>query len=85
MRLSELGYTDVSDSMAEMKIRATHRKFNFPYLYDGETQKVSEAFGELDGLFLWTDANRVVVTWRARFHYAFRPEEIRRATLSFVQ
>jgi peroxiredoxin len=45
VRLSELGYTDVSDSMADMKIRAAHRKFNFPYLYDGDTQKVSEAFG----------------------------------------
>ncbi len=45
VRLSELGYTDVSDSMAEMKIRAAHRKFSFPYLYDGDTQKVSEAFG----------------------------------------
>jgi len=36
--LSELGYTDVSDSLEEMKIRAKYRHFNFPYLYDGETQ-----------------------------------------------
>jgi len=28
--LSELGYTDVSDSLEEMKIRAEYRKFNFP-------------------------------------------------------
>src|ERR1700722_478337 len=45
IRLSELGYTDVSDSMEEMKIRAAFRHFNFPYLYDGETQSVSNAFG----------------------------------------
>ncbi len=45
VRLSELGYTDVSDGFEEMKIRAAYRKFNFPYLYDGETQKVSEAYG----------------------------------------
>jgi peroxiredoxin len=45
IRLSELGYTDVSDSMQEMKIRAAFRHFNFPYLYDGETQSVSNAFG----------------------------------------
>ena len=45
IRLSELGYTDVSDSLEEMKIRAEYRHFNFPYLYDGETQKVSNAFG----------------------------------------
>ena len=45
IRLDELGYTDVSDSLAEMKIRAQYRHFNFPYLYDGETQKVSRAYG----------------------------------------
>ena len=43
--LSELGYTDVSDSFEEMKIRAAYRNFNFPYLYDGETQSVARAYG----------------------------------------
>ena len=43
--LSELGYTDVSDSLEEMKIRAEFRHFNFPYLYDGETQSVTQAYG----------------------------------------
>ena len=45
IRLNELGYTDVSDSLEEMKIRAEYRKFSFPYLYDGETQSVSLAYG----------------------------------------
>lgn len=45
IRLDELGYTDVSDSLPEMKIRAAYRHFNFPYLYDGETQTVSRAYG----------------------------------------
>ncbi|MGH9402627.1 MAG: redoxin family protein [Terriglobia bacterium] len=45
IRLDELGYTDVSDSFAEMKIRAAYRHFNFPYLYDGDTQKVARAYG----------------------------------------
>lgn len=45
IRLDELGYTDVSDSLEEMKIRAAYRHFNFPYLYDGETQAVSRAYG----------------------------------------
>jgi peroxiredoxin len=45
IRLDELGYTDVSDSLEEMKIRAAYRHFNFPYLYDGETQSVSRAYG----------------------------------------
>lgn len=45
IRLDELGYTDVSDSLDDMKIRAEYRHFNFPYLYDGETQAVSRAYG----------------------------------------
>jgi peroxiredoxin len=45
IRLSELGYTDVSDSMDDMKIRSEYRRFNFPYLNDGETQAVSRAYG----------------------------------------
>ena len=45
VRLDELAYTDVGDSFEDMKIRAAYRHFNFPYLYDGETQKVSRAYG----------------------------------------
>ena len=47
IRLDELGYTDLSDSFEEMKIRAKDHGFEFPYLYDGQTQKVSEAYGVL--------------------------------------
>lgn len=45
VRLDELGWTDVGDSLEDMKIRAEYRHFNFPYLYDGETQAVSRAYG----------------------------------------
>ncbi len=43
--LSELDYTDLSDSYEEMKIRAAQKHFNFPYLYDGNTEAVSIAYG----------------------------------------
>lgn len=45
VRLDELGYSDMSDSFEEMKIRAKDQRFNFPYLYDGDEQKVSHAYG----------------------------------------
>jgi peroxiredoxin len=45
VRPSELGWTDVGDSLEDMKIRAAYRHFNFPYLYDGETQSVARAYG----------------------------------------
>ena len=45
VRLDELGYTDLGDSFEDMKVRAAYRHFNFPYLYDGETQEVARAYG----------------------------------------
>ncbi|MEO8484072.1 MAG: redoxin family protein [Acidobacteriota bacterium] len=45
VRLDELGYTDVTDSLPEMKIRAAFRGIDWPYLYDGETQALSMKFG----------------------------------------
>jgi peroxiredoxin len=45
VRLDELGYTDVGDSLEDMKIRVKDKQWNFPYLYDGKTQKVSKAYG----------------------------------------
>jgi len=45
VRLDELGYSDMSDSYAEMKLRAKQKKFNFPYLYDGDKQTMAKAYG----------------------------------------
>lgn len=45
VRLDELGYTDLNDSFEEMKIRHKDKGYNFPYLYDGETQEVAEQYG----------------------------------------
>lgn len=45
LRLDELGYTDVSDSLADMKFRAKDHGFTFPYLYDGDTQQTALAYG----------------------------------------
>lgn len=45
--LDELGYSDLSDSFADMKIRAKDQQFNFPYLYDGDTEQVGRAYGPL--------------------------------------
>jgi len=47
VRLDELGYTDLGDSLADMKVRAEQAGFEFPYLYDGETQETSLSFGVL--------------------------------------
>jgi thiol-disulfide isomerase/thioredoxin len=45
VRLDELGYSELSDSLEEMKVRAHDKGFTFPYLYDGETQAVTHRYG----------------------------------------
>jgi thiol-disulfide isomerase/thioredoxin len=44
-RYDELSYTDVTDSLEDMKIRAGYRHIDYPYLYDGDTQAASMKYG----------------------------------------
>ena len=66
VRLDELGYTDVGDSLEDMKIRAKDRSFSFPYLYDGETQQVSRAYGPVatPHVFIFDAARRLCYAGR---------------------
>jgi len=45
IRIDELDSSDISDSIEEMRIRAEYKHLTYPYLYDGETQSVTEAYG----------------------------------------
>lgn len=45
VNLSELGYTELDDTFEAMIIRYKDKKYNLPYLYDGEDQKTALAYG----------------------------------------
>jgi peroxiredoxin len=45
IRIDELDSSDLSDSLEEMKLRAQYKHLTYPYLYDGATQSVAEAYG----------------------------------------
>jgi peroxiredoxin len=45
IRIDELDSSDVSDSLPEMKVRVQYKHLTYPYLYDGETQSVTRAYG----------------------------------------
>ncbi len=47
IRLNELGYSVYGDTLEEMVLHARDQKFNFPYLYDGETQSTARAYGAM--------------------------------------
>jgi thiol-disulfide isomerase/thioredoxin len=61
LRLDELDFSDISDSLPEMKIRAKDKNFNFPYLYDGDTQTTANAYGPIatPHIFIF-DQNRIL-------------------------
>src|SRR5882762_9612936 len=61
LRLDELGWSDVGDSFEDMKVRAKEKNFNFPYLYDGETEIISNLYGPVSTphVFIF-DQNRIL-------------------------
>jgi thiol-disulfide isomerase/thioredoxin len=44
-RLDEQAYSDVSDSLDDMKIRAEYRHLDYSYLYDGDKQAAAMKYG----------------------------------------
>jgi peroxiredoxin len=66
LHLNELGYTDLSDTLEEMKIRAKDKGFNFPYLYDGDEQKVAHVYGPVatPHVFIFDQDRRLRYTGR---------------------
>src|SRR5262249_7646139 len=45
LSIDELGYSKYSDSFEDMKRYAAECSFDFPYLYDGDTQATARAYG----------------------------------------
>ena len=76
VRLDELGYTDLDDSFEAMKVRAKDHEYNFPYLFDGETQAASRAYGVLatPHIFIF-DADR-----KLRYQGRFDDSEVKTVT-----
>lgn len=77
LRLDELGYTELGDTFEDMKIRAKEKEFNFPYVDDGDTQKVARAYGckATPHAFLFDDARKL--RYAGRIDDSERPEYVK--------
>ncbi|GAA0526292.1 redoxin family protein [Chitinophaga japonensis] len=66
VNLGELGYTEMGDTYEEMQLRAKQHDFNFPYLYDGDDQQVSIAYGPVatPHAFVFDEARKLRYTGR---------------------
>src|SRR5690242_3640960 len=77
IRLDELGYTDLSDSFDEMRTRAKSRKFNFPYLYDGEMQVAARAYGPVATPHVFVFDKERKLRYTGRVDDSERPEFVK--------
>jgi thiol-disulfide isomerase/thioredoxin len=59
--LEEMGYSDVGDSFEDMVVRARDKGYNFPFLYDGDTEEMSIAYGPVATPHAYVfDENRIL-------------------------
>lgn len=71
----ELGYTDLNDDYDAMKIRIKDKKFNFPYLYDGDNEAVSIKYGPVATPHAFVFDNQRVLKYQGRIDALERPEK----------
>ncbi|HUW93697.1 MAG TPA: redoxin family protein [Bacteroidales bacterium] len=84
LNYSELGYSDMGDSFEEMKQRAKDKDFPFPYLYDGDDQKTSLAYGPVTTPHCFVLDRERIVRYAGRIDGSEKPgtangEDIRNA------
>lgn len=77
VRLDELGYTDLGDDFEEMKIRARDRQYNFPYLFDGETEETSRKFGPAATPHVFIFDQERKLRYRGRIDDSERPDLVK--------
>jgi peroxiredoxin len=73
VRLDELGYSDMSDSYEEMKLRYKQKKFNFPYLYDGGMQTAAKAYGPIATPHVFIFDDKRILRFQGRIDDAENP------------
>jgi peroxiredoxin len=67
LRYDELGWSDVGDSFDDMKIRAKEKHFNFPYLYDGETETAAKQYGPVSTPHVFIFDKDRILRYKGRF------------------
>jgi peroxiredoxin len=77
IRIDELDSSDISDSLEEMKIRAEYKHLHYPYLYDGETQSVTRAYGPQATPHVFIFDQERYLRYEGRFDNSYRTELVK--------
>jgi peroxiredoxin len=73
----ELNFTDVDDSLESMVIHAKFKKFNFPYLYDGDTQLVAHQYGPKNTPHIFVFDKERKLRYEGRIDDAMRADRVK--------
>lgn len=73
--LEELGYSDLNDDFDNMKIRAKEKQFNFPYLYDGDTEATSIKYGPVATPHAFVFDNQRILRYNGRLDAVEKPSK----------
>jgi len=77
IRIDELDSSDVSDSLAEMKVRSAYKHLAYPYLYDGDTQQVARAYGPQATPHLFIFDQQRTLRYEGRIDDNYRIEQVK--------
>jgi peroxiredoxin len=73
----ELNFADVDDSLKSMKIHAAFKQFNFPYLYDGDTQEVAHVYGPKNTPHIFIFDKERKLRYEGRIDDAMREDRVK--------
>src|ERR1700687_872468 len=77
IRIDELDSSDTSDSLDEMKIRVEFKHLHYPYLYDGETQSVTRAYGPQATPHIFIFDKDRKLRYEGRIDNSYRMEQVK--------
>jgi peroxiredoxin len=77
IRIDELDSSDMSDSLEEMKVRAQYKHLTYPYLYDGETQSVTRAYGPQATPHVFVFDGERKLRYEGRMDNSYRVEQVK--------
>ena len=74
LRIDELDSSDISDTLDEMKIRVAYKHLQYTYLYDGDTQSVTRAYGPQATPHVFIFDKERKLRYEGRMDNSYRPE-----------
>jgi peroxiredoxin len=74
--IDELDSSDVGDTLEDMKTRIKYKNLHYPYLYDGATQSVTQAYGPQATPHVFVFDKERHLRYEGRFDNSYRIEKV---------